>query len=241
MSDSRVEVLSETVLDGLRLSDWIDQAGISRSAAYELLKITGVEPEPRKVPGSRKPVSHLTPEQISILEPLAQQLADGKTMPQIRRQIEQSGTVSDCSESSGSMVSNGPRPSGMQETTALVAAIASAMGQQQTEPSDPLRRAKGLAEAADHQLVLTTDELVALGVKGVEGFADGDEAFGYRFSKHRQRNRTLWTVERCIAVKPLKQLDAVGQKVDAGRQVGFAAHLTTNTSGVSLFAATTIS
>ena len=108
-------------------------------------------------------------------------------------------------------------------------------------PSDPLKRAKGLAEAADHQLVLTTDELVALGVKGVDGFADGDEAFGYRFSKHRQRNRTLWTVERCIGVKTLKQLDqAVGQKVDAGRQVGFAAHLTSNTSGISLFAATTI-
>jgi len=116
------------------------------------------------------------------------------------------------------------------------------MGQQQSAPSDPLKRAKGLAEAADHQLVLATDELLALGVKGVDGFADGDEAFGYRFSKHRQRNRTLWTVERCIGVKTLKQLEqAVGQKVDAGRQVGFAAHLTTNTSGVSLFAATTIS
>ena len=128
-----------------------------------------------------------------------------------------------------------------QDTAALVAAIASAMGQQQSQPSDPLRRAKGLAEAADHQLVLTTDELVALGVKGVDGFADGDEAFGYRFSKHRQRNRTLWTVERCIGFKTLKQLDqAVDQKVDAGRQVGFAAHLTSNTSGVSLFAATTI-
>ena len=74
------------------------------------------------------------------------------------------------------------------DTAALVAAIASAMGQQQSQPSDPLKRAKGLAEAADHQLVLTTDELVALGVKGVDGFADGDEAFGYRFSKHRQRN-----------------------------------------------------
>ena len=49
-----------------------------------------------------------------------------------------------------------------QDVAALVAAVASAVVQQQTEPSDPLRRAKGLAEAADHQLVLTTDELVAL-------------------------------------------------------------------------------
>ena len=61
--------------------------------------------------------------------------------------------------------------------------------------------------------MLTTDELTALGVKGIDGFADGDEAFGYRFGKHRQRNRTLWTVERCIGVKTLKQLDqAIGQK-----------------------------
>ena len=130
-----------------------------------------------------------------------------------------------------------------QDTAALVAAIASAMNQQQVEPSDPLKRAKGLAEAADHQLVLTTDELVALGVKGVEGFADGDEAFGYRFGKHRQRNRTLWTVERSIGVKPqaLDQLNAtVDQRTGAGRQVGFAAHLTDGTRGVSLFAATTI-
>ena len=128
-----------------------------------------------------------------------------------------------------------------QDTAALVAAIASAMGQQQSEPSDPLKRAKGLAEAADHQLVLTTDELVALGVKGVDGFADGDEAFGYRFSKHRQRNRTLWTVERTIGVKTVQQLrEVVDQRTDGGRQVGFAAHLTDGTRGVSLFAATTI-
>ena len=120
----------------------------------------------------------------------------------------------------------------------MAAAIAAAL----QPPSDPLRRAKGLAEAADHELVLTTDELVALGVKGVDGFADGDEAFGYRFSKHRQRGRVLWTVERSIGGKTLKHLDqAVGQKVDGGRQVGFAAHLTSNTSGISLFAATTIS
>ena len=93
MSDPSVEVLSETVLDGLRLSDWIQQAGISRSAVYELLKVTGIEPEPRKVPGSRKPVSHLTAEQIEVLEPLARQLSDGATMPQIKKQLGQSGTV----------------------------------------------------------------------------------------------------------------------------------------------------
>ena len=104
-----------------------------------------------------------------------------------------------------------------------------------------MQRAKGLAEAADHQLVLITDELIALGVKGVDGFADGDEAYGYRFSKHRQRNRTLWTVERSIGVKTLKQLNqAIDHRIESGRQVGFAAHLTDGARGVSLLAATTI-
>jgi len=65
--------------------------------------------------------------------------------------------------------------------------------------ADPLRRAKALAEAADNALVLTTDELVALGVKGIDGFADGDLAYGYLWQRHSQRNRVLWTVHRAIA------------------------------------------
>lgn len=65
-------------------------------------------------------------------------------------------------------------------------------------PVDPLRRARGLAEAADAGLVLTTDELVALGVKGVKDFANGDEAYGYCFTRHEQRNRVLWTIARTI-------------------------------------------
>ena len=65
-------------------------------------------------------------------------------------------------------------------------------------PIDPLRRARALAECADAGLVLTTDELVSLGVKGVRDFANGDEAFGYCFTKHEQRNRVLWTIARTI-------------------------------------------
>ena len=84
---------------------------------------------------------------------------------------------------------------------------------------DPLARAKGLADAADAGLVLTTDELVALGVKGVDGFADGDLAYGYRFHKHNQRNRVLWTVERSIA-KPVSAGNLT--PLTPSRPVGFA-------------------
>ena len=169
----------------------------------------------------------LTPEQVEQAQKLHDHILSGKSQDTFPRP-----------DGDSSQVVRHVAPSGQ---VAAQVEIAAAMAAALQPAPDPLRRARGLAEAADHQLVLTTDELVALGVRGVDGFADGDEAFGYRFSKHRQRNRTLWTVERCIGFKTLKQLDqAVDQKVDAGRQVGFAAHLTSNTSGVSLFAATTI-
>jgi len=78
------------------------------------------------------------------------------------------------------------------ETPSSFTRHGSALG---TDPSGPL----GCPDAADGGLVLTTDELAALGVKGVDGFADGDLAYGYCFHKHNQRNRVLWTVERVIA------------------------------------------
>jgi len=99
--------------------------------------------------------------------------------------------------------------------------------------ADPLRRAKALAEAADAGLVMTTDELAAIGVKGVDGFADGDLAFGYVFHKHQQRNRTLWTVGRAIA-KPVT--DGTAQPLTAAKtekQVGFGLGAT---MGATLFA-----
>ena len=82
-------------------------------------------------------------------------------------------------------------------------------------PVDPMRRAKGLAQAADAGLVLSSDELVALGVKGVESFVDGDHAYGYCFRRHRQRNRTLWIVERSLIHRTLPLAKILS------RQVGF--------------------
>ena len=66
-------------------------------------------------------------------------------------------------------------------------------------PADPFKRARGLAEAADNALVLTSDELSAIGVKGIASFANNDLAYGYQFLKHEQRNRVLWTIRRAIA------------------------------------------
>lgn len=99
--------------------------------------------------------------------------------------------------------------------------------------ADPLRRAKALAEAADNALVLTTDELVALGVKGIASFANGDLAYGYCFVKHEQRKRVLWMVERCFAapVGSVKALPASKQN----KQVGFASCLTISAISLPTF------
>jgi hypothetical protein len=87
--------------------------------------------------------------------------------------------------------------------------------------ADPLKRARGLAEAADNGLVVTSDELAAIGVKGVDGFADGDQAYGYSFHKHQQRNRVLWTVARTIGKPAVSGGATALTAVKTEKQVGF--------------------
>ena len=77
----------EAVPDGLRLSDWIAGSGISRSTAYELLKLAAIEPEPRRVEGSRKPVSFLTTKQLPIMEGMARQLRDGRSLADLSAMV----------------------------------------------------------------------------------------------------------------------------------------------------------
>ena len=198
MSESNVEVLSETVLDGLRLSDWIEQVGISRSAGYELLKVTQIEPEPRKIPGSRKPVSHLTPEQLVILQPLAQQLADGATMPQIKQQLEQSGTVSNSSGSSGIVPSNSSKQSGI--IPADLNQLLTVMSEARKEPVDPLALAKRLAEAASLGVPLTNGEMAqVLGRASIGPKQDGSSPRpGFTIHRQEHNGTPFWSVERAV-------------------------------------------
>ena len=97
-------------------------------------------------------------------------------------------------------------------------------------------RAKALAEAADLSLVLGTDELVALGVKGVEGFVDGDLAYGYCFHKHHQRNRTLWTISRALIQRELPPIKALPKQVGFGMGVEACLDLTPVGVGSHIFA-----
>ena len=129
---------------------------------------------------------------------------------QLQQHLQAGGTLKDFPGAKPGIASNGATTASSSKAIAkagdvetLAAVVAAVLAQTTSclpSPSaDPLARAKGLADAADAGLVLTTDELVALGVKGIDGFADGDLAYGYSFHKHNQRNRVLWTVERVIA------------------------------------------
>lgn len=65
-------------VDGLRFSDWIEGAGISRSTAFELVKILGLDLEQRKVPGSQRPVLFATANHLQVLNAYADRLRSGE-------------------------------------------------------------------------------------------------------------------------------------------------------------------
>lgn len=79
--------VKNTIPNVMRLKDWIEASGLSRSTAYELLKLLQIEPEARRVPTSRKPVSHLSAEQIQQLQPWAQIIADGSTVASVKARV----------------------------------------------------------------------------------------------------------------------------------------------------------
>ena len=160
----------------------------------------------------------------------------------LHEHLQQGGTLKDFPGSKASVTGGSGAITATKKASGAAAedlalALAKAMGNTISLPAtDPLRRAKALAEAADNALVLTSDELSAIGVRGVDGFADGDLAYGYAFSKHQQRNRVLWTVERVIGKKPVT--DGTAQPLTAIKaQVGFGLGAT---MGAAIFAANTI-
>ncbi|MEA5392151.1 hypothetical protein VB738_12870 [Cyanobium gracile UHCC 0139] len=109
------------------------------------------------------------------------------------------------------------------ELAALVMALKEAPTAQ---ASDPLLRARGLAEAADNALVLTTTDLAALLGQGVMSWRSGHEAYGYRFERHHQGRQVLWTVARAIAVGApagVRSLSGGHPTASGERRVGFAA------------------
>jgi hypothetical protein len=108
------------------------------------------------------------------------------------------------------------------ELAALVMALKEAAT---ARAADPLLRARGLAEAADSALVLTTTDLAALLGQGVTAWRSGHEAYGYRFERHQQGRQVLWTVARAIATSSVSASvrSLSGGTASSERRVGFAA------------------
>lgn len=191
----------EAVPDGQRLADWHEDRGIPRTNAYGLLKLLGIKPDSRKVPGARKPVAWLSAEQIAALDPLAERLRDGATLS--RLEAELSGTVRDRSAGDAlatvpndaglsGMVPNGPGLSGMEALAQLAAALSPASA------PDPLAVPRRLAEAADLGVWLTTPELAAvvgMAPGTVRGWSDGHSPRpGFVLERRKDGGSVWWRV-----------------------------------------------
>ena len=176
-----IDVIPE---DLKRFSEWHEEAGISRSMAYELLKMVKVTPVQRRIPGSKKPASFLTQEHLAQLAQPLELLNQGWTIPMLKEAKEKN----DAAQAISDIV---PTPS-----TDIVARPS-----QTPEPKrEPLAIPRALAEAADLDVPLSNAEMAAvLGLSGTEldKSWDGDSPRpGFVLNRLEHRRRIFWTVKR---------------------------------------------
>jgi len=182
-------------LDEIRFSEWIEAAGLSRSTAYELIKLLAIEPTPRRLPGIRKQVSFITAAQAALLEPWAAAIKNGATMPEVRQQITQhapgqSGIIPTVKPGQSQIIQQAPGSSEIIQ--ALTAALA--------PPADPLLVPRRLTEAAELGCALFTAELATLlnlSVGTVRKLEDGySPRPGFVLRRLKRDNFIWWNVER---------------------------------------------
>lgn len=94
-----VEAITPELDTAVRFSSWYESRKLSRSTAFRLLSISGIEPEKRRVEGSRSPVSFLTDHQKQVMDHLAFELERGKTMAELETRITKAQDVSSPPES----------------------------------------------------------------------------------------------------------------------------------------------
>lgn len=180
----------EELIPDASISDLERRWGISRNALKARAKALGVElvrqgPTLTTWPGDR----------LAEADRLDAHLKAGGAMASFPGVNNAAGqpSLTPQGRSAGSQLA--PTAAKADQLAALAAAMAAAMP---SPPVDPLRRARGLAEAADAGLVLANDDLSALLGQGVAGWRDGHDAYGYRFHRHQQGRQVLWTVTRAI-------------------------------------------
>ena len=133
----------------------------------------------------------LTPEQLELAEQLHQHILSGKPQDTFPRPDQTEGGL--VARRVTTQVT--PQVAGQVEQAQQLVALLQAL----QPAADPLQRARGLREAADDGLVLTSADLAALLGQGVSSWDSGTERFGYRFDRHQQGRQVLWTVQRVIA------------------------------------------
>ena len=124
--------------------------------------------------------------------------------------------------------------------TSVTALVPIRQRMQDLRQEDPLALARRLVEAADLGVPLTNQEMAeVLGLSTISKDKDGTSPRpGFTLQRTEHNGQPFWSVLRSGPSAPVTAPSQTGQL--QGRQVGFAAHLTSNTSGISLFAATTI-
>lgn len=232
--------------DVISVADWIAETeGVSRSAAYEIFKIIGLEPIKLRAPGSRSASSHLNAEQRNQMDQIASWIRQGMTMPMLRDKYHYVGSVGrlDAEETSPALAkqkssglsetvqADSPRQSEIVQSDSTTALLISALEnwqQPKPEPVDPLKTARALAEAADLSVPLSSHELagvVSMSVATVSKWSDGHSPRP-GFTLHRQKagNTVWWTVVREGSLAPVKVLPSAEKRP----QVGFGACFTVN-------------
>ena len=199
-------------LPDVPLRDLEQRWGLSRNGLKARARALGVE--------LRRVSSTLTTwpgAYIDLGDQLDDHLKGGRPMGTFPALAPTDGTTANTANTASSIT----KASG---TEGLALAIAQAMAKTTLSlpvpPIDPLRRARGLAEAADAGLVLTSADLTKLGVSGINKFQDGEREYGYVFHKHKQKNIDLWTIERAIG-KPATASNVTA--VTSRPNIGFGA------------------
>jgi hypothetical protein len=160
---------------------------------------------------------YLSSDQLKLGQQLHEHITSGKPMESFPRPDQpEGGLVARRVAGSGLVAGQ------VDQASALAAALAQLMP---AAPAvDPLLRARGLAEAADSGLVLTTGDLAQLLGQGVTSWRDCHQAYGYRFNRHKQGVQVLWTVARALALSTSPATSTTyGTSPATSRAVGFLA------------------
>lgn len=187
------------------MADLAGRWGVTSNTVSRRLAFLGIKPIRQ---GNFR---YLTSEQLEQAEQLHQHVLSGRPMEAFPRPDQQDAQVV---RRVAAQVA--PQVPQLDQVAVLAAALRPA--------ADPLQRARGLAEAADHGLVLTSSDLAQLLGQGVTAWRDGHLAYGYRFSRHKQGSQVLWTVDRALSSSTSRATSpTLATSPATSRSVGFLA------------------